>query len=140
MKKKTRDCLGAQAFGYNGIYVSGDKITQKRAVHLPEDQSVLITQNSNYSHSIGCNLEKNQTEIIISGKRPHLPQYSYNIIKKDYPMIYSDIIELNIVGDIKATLMRCNPFTSKKMGFINPLQFYRLKTLENSFQSIKIEL
>ena len=133
MKKKTRDCLGAQAFGYNGIYVSGDKITQKRAVHLPEDQSVFITQISNYSHSIGCNLEKNQTEIIISGKRPHLPQYSYNIIKRYYPMIYSDIIELNIVGDIKATLMRCNPFTSKKNGIYKSFTILQVKNPKKLF-------
>ena len=42
MNNKIRENLGAQAFKYNGIYVSVDKITQKVAVHLPENQSVFI--------------------------------------------------------------------------------------------------
>ena len=28
-------------------------------------------------------------------------------------MIYSDIVEYNIVGDTKAALLRCSPFISK---------------------------
>ena len=38
MNNKTWERLCAQAFKYNGIYVSVDKITQKVAVHLPENQ------------------------------------------------------------------------------------------------------
>ena len=39
---KNRERLGAQALKYDGKYVSVDKITQKIAVHLPEDQSVFF--------------------------------------------------------------------------------------------------
>ena len=66
-------------------------------------------------------------------------------------MIYSDIIEYNIVGDTKTPLLRCIPFISKvKSGYITStgqymnyqsftnLQFKKL--LKNSFHSIKIEL
>ena len=42
MNNKIQERLGAQLFEYNGIYVSVDKITQKYAVHLPENQSVFI--------------------------------------------------------------------------------------------------
>ena len=39
-----RKCIGAQKYEFNGVQVSVDKITQKIAIHLPEDQSVFITQ------------------------------------------------------------------------------------------------
>ena len=66
-------------------------------------------------------------------------------------MIYSDIVEYNIVGDTKAALSRCFPFISKiKNGdiistglFMNYQNFPNLqfkKILKNSFHSIKLEL
>ena len=57
MISKVRERLGAQAFEYNGISVSVHKITQKVAVHLNENQSVFITQNSDLSQIFGCDLE-----------------------------------------------------------------------------------
>ena len=50
MNKNIRERLVAQAFEYNGIFLSVDKITQKVAVHLPENQSVFIIQSSESSH------------------------------------------------------------------------------------------
>ena len=110
MNNKIRERLGAQVFEYNGIYVSLDKITQKVAVHLPESQSVFIIQSADLSHIFGCDLEQNQTRDIMEGKGPHYPQYSYDIIRIHSLMIYSDIIEYNIVGDTKTPLLRCIPF------------------------------
>ena len=66
-------------------------------------------------------------------------------------MIYSDIVEYNIVGDTKAALLRCIPFISKiKNGdiistgqYMNYQNFPNLqfkKILKNSFHSIKLEL
>ena len=66
-------------------------------------------------------------------------------------MIYSDIVEYNIVGDTKAALLRCIPFISKlKNGniistgqYTNYQNFPKLqlkKILKNSFHSIKLEL
>ena len=46
-------------------------------------------------------------------KGPHYPQFSYDIIRIHSLMIYSDIIEFNIVGDTKTPLLRCIPFISK---------------------------
>ena len=43
---KIRERLGAQNFEYSGFYVSLDKIKQKLAVHLPEEQSVFFIENS----------------------------------------------------------------------------------------------
>ena len=95
MNNKIRERLGAQVFEYNGIYVSVDKITQKVAVHLPESQSVFIIQSADLSHIFGCDLEQNQTGVIMKGKGPHYPQYSYDIIRIPSLMIYSDIIDYN---------------------------------------------
>ena len=113
MNDKVRKRIGAQKYEYNGIYVSVDKITQKVAVHLPEDQSVFIIQSADLSHIFGCDLEQNQTGVIMKGKGPHYPQYSYDIIRIHSLMIYCDIIEYNIVGDTKTPLLRCILFISK---------------------------
>ena len=153
MNNKIRERLGAKAFEYNGVYVSVDKITQRVAVHLLENQSVFIIQSSGLSHTFGCDLEQNQTGVIMKRKRPHYPQYSYDIIRIHSLMIYSDIIDYNIVGDTETPLLRCIPFISKVKsgGIISTGQYMKFtgqsfinlkfeKLLKNSFHSIKIEL
>ena len=45
-------------------------------------------------------------------KDPHYPQCSYDIIRIDSLMIYTDIIEYNLVGDTKTILLCCIPFIS----------------------------
>ena len=87
----------------------------------------------------------------MSGAGPHFPKFPYDIVRIHTLMIYSDIVEYNIVGDTKAALLRCIPFVSKiKNGDIIStgqymnyqtfpnLQFKRI--LKNSFHSIKLEL
>ena len=151
MNDKVRKRIGAQNYEYNGIYVSIDKITQKIAIHLPEDQSVFIIQSADLSHTFGCDLEQNQTGVIMKGKGPHYPQYSYDIIKIHSLMIYSDIIEHKIVGDTKTPLLLCIPFISKVRNgdiistgqYMNYQSFTNLQLkifFKNSFHSIKIEL
>ena len=151
MNNKIREHLGAQVFEYNGIYVSDDKITQKVAVHLPENQSVFIIQSVDLSHIFGCDLEQNQTGVIMKEKGPHYPQCPYDIIRIHSLMIYSDIIEYNIVGDTKTPLLRCVPFIFKvKSGdIISTVQYMNYQSLTNLqfkkllkifFHSIKIEL
>ena len=84
------------------------------AIHLPENQSVFIFQSADLSHFFGCDLEQNQTGVIMKIKGPHYPQYSHDIIRMHSLMIYSDIIEYNIVGDTKTPLMRYISFISNK--------------------------
>ena len=99
-KTRAREHLGE----YNRIYVSVDKITQKVAVHLPENQSLFIIQSVDLSQIIGCDSEQNQTGVIMKGKGPHYPQYSYNTIRMHSLILYSDIIEYIIVGDTTSSL------------------------------------
>ena len=106
MNNKMRECLGDQVFDYNGIHVSVEKLTQKVVVHLPENQSVFIIQRSDSNHIFGIDLEQNQTGVIMKERGPHYPQYSYDIMRIHSLMIYSDIIEYNIVSDTKTPLLR----------------------------------
>ena len=72
-----------------------------------------MIQSAVLSHIFGCDLEQNQTGVIMKRKGPHCPQYSYDIIRIHSLIINSDIIEYNIVGDTKTPLLRCIPFISK---------------------------
>ena len=74
---------------------------------------MFIIQSADLSYIFGCDLEQNQTEVIMTGKGPHYPQYSYDIIRIHSLMIYSHIIEYKIVGDTKTPLLHCIPFISK---------------------------
>ena len=112
---------------------------------------MFIIQSADLSHIFGCDLEPNQTGVIMKRKGQHYPQYSYDIIRKHSLMICSDIIEYNIVGDTKTSLLRCIPFISQiKNGDIIPTRQYMnyqsftnlqiKKLLKKSCHSLKIEL
>ena len=112
---------------------------------------MFIIQSADLSYTFGCDSEQNQTGVIIKGKGPHYPQYSYDIIRIHSLMIYSDIIEYNIVGDTKTPLLRCIPFISKVksgdiistgqyMNYQSDINLRYKKLLTNSFHCIKIEL
>ena len=113
MNEKFGKRIAAQKKEYNVIYVSLDKITEKIAIQLPEDQSVFIILSADLSHNFGCDLEQNRTGVLRKGKRPHHPQFSYDIIRKHSLMIYSDIKEYNIVGVTNTPLLCCILFISK---------------------------
>ena len=46
MNDKVRKRICARTYEHNGVYLSLDKITQKVAIHLLEDQSPFITQKA----------------------------------------------------------------------------------------------
>ena len=98
--------LGAKNYEYNANYESVHKITEKIATHLLEDQSVFIIQSADLSHIFGCDLDQNQTGIIMKGNGPHHPQKLYDIVRINSLMIYSDIIDYSIVGDTNTPLLR----------------------------------
>ena len=88
---------------------------------------------------------------MLRGKGHHKPDFAYDIVRIHSLMIYTDLIEYNIVGDTKVPLLRCFPFISKlKSGdifttgqylnyqTISVLQFKPL--LKKSFQRFHIEL
>ena len=88
---------------------------------------------------------------MLRGKGPHKPKIAYEIVRIHFLMIYTDLIEYNIVGDTKAPLLRCFIFISKlKSGdFIATAQYMNYQTfsnlqfrplLKNSFHSIHLDL
>ena len=81
----------------------------------------------------------------------HEHEFAYDTVRIHSLMIYSDVVEYNIVGDTKAPLLRCFPFISKLKGgdIIINVQFMNYRTfsilqfrplLKNSFRSIHIDL
>ena len=86
----------------------------------------------------------------MTGKGPNEPEFAYDIVRIHW-LIYSDLVEYNIVGDTKAPLLRCFPFISKLKGgdiittgqYMNYQTFSNLQfrpLLKNSFLSIHIDL
>ena len=49
----------------------------------------------------------------MSGAGPHFPKFPYDIVQIHTLMIYSDIVEYNIVSDTKAAILRCIPLFLK---------------------------
>ena len=88
---------------------------------------------------------------MLRGKGPHKLEFVYDNVRIHSLIIYTDLIEYNIVGDTKAPLLRCFPFISKlKSGdIITTEQYMNYQTfsnqqfrplLKNSFHSIHIDL
>ena len=57
-------------------------------------------QSSDLSYFLVANQTKLK-EIQLSGEQPRFYHYSYDIIKIDFLMLYSDVVEKNLVGDTK---------------------------------------
>ena len=70
---------------------------------------------------------------MLRGKGPHKSEFPYEIVRIHSLMIYTDLIEYNIVGDTKAPLLRCFPFISKlKSGdIITTGQYMTYQTFSN---------
>ena len=132
------------------ITIKVSRVTQKVKVYLANAESGLAIFRADLGHIFGGDV-RNKSGIPMCGKEPHEPTFAHNIVRIHSLMIYTDIVEYNIVGDTKAPLLRCFPFISKlKSGDLiitgqnmnyqtfSNLQFRRL--LKNSFHSIHIDL
>ena len=132
------------------IGVKVDRRTQKVLFSLANDESSMVISSIDLGHISGGDV-RNDRGILMLGKGPHKPLFAYDIVRIHSLMIYTDIVEYNIVGDTKALLLRCFPFISKvKSGDIittgqymnyqtfSNLEFRRL--LKNSFHSVQIDL
>ena len=93
----------------------------------------------------------NDFGVMLRGKGPHKPDFVYDIVCIHSLMIYTDLVEYNIVGDTEAPLLRCFFFISKlKAGdIITTGQYMNYQTFRNlqfrpllkiSFHSIHIDL
>ena len=122
--------------------------TQKVVIMLANDTSVLAFCNTDLRHNFGNNVG-NEFGILMIGKGPHEPEFAYDIVRIHSLIIYSDLVEYNIVGDPKAPLLRCFPFISKLKGgdiittgqYVNYQTFSNLQfRSQNSFHILHIDL
>ena len=132
------------------ITVKVSRRTQKVVIILANDTSGLAFCSTDLGHISGNNVG-NQFGVLMKRKGPHEPQFAHDIVRIHSLMIYSVIVEYNIVGDTKAPLLRCFSFISKLKGgdIITTGQYMSYQTfsnlqfrplLKNSFHSIHIDL
>ena len=89
--------------------------------------------------------------VILRGKGPRKPDFAFDNVRIHSLMVYTDLIEYNIVGNTKAPLLRCFPFVwqlkagdkiinGQYMNYqsLSNLQFRPF--LKNSFRDIHIDL
>ena len=132
------------------IKVKVSRRTQKDEIYLANEGSRLAFFIADMEHSFGSNVG-NEFGVMLRGKGPHKPEIVYDIVRIHSLMIYTDLIEYNIVGNTEAPLLRCFFFIWKlKSGditttgqYMNYQTFSNLQfrpLLKNSFHSIHIDL
>ena len=134
----------------NCINVKVSRKTQKVEIYLANEASGLAFFSTDLGHIFGSNVG-NEIGVMLRGKGPPKPDFAYDIVRIHSLMIYTDLIEYNIVSFTKAPLLRCFPFFSKlKSGdiittgqYMNYQTFSNLQIrplLKNSFHSAHIDL
>ena len=132
------------------ITIKVSRRTQKLVIILANDTSSLAFCSTDLGHTFGNNVG-NHFGVLTKENGPHEPQFAYDIARIYSLMIYSDLVEYNIVGDTKAPLVRCYPFISKVKGgditttgqYMNYQTFSNLQfrpLLKTSFHSRHIDL
>ena len=132
------------------ITVKVSRRTQKVVIMLANSTSGLAFCSIDLGQIFGNNVG-NEFGVLMKRKGPHEPEFAYDIVRIHSLMIYSDLVEYNIVGGTKAPLFRCFPFISKLKGgdilttgqYMNYQTFSNLQfrpLLKNSFHSIHIDL
>ena len=86
--------------------------TQKVVIFLANDTSGLTFCSSGLGYNFGNNVG-NEFGVLMIGKGPHEPEIAYNIVRIHSLMVYSYLVEYNIVVNTKALLSRCFPFKPK---------------------------
>ena len=66
------------------------------------------------------------------GKGSHESEFAYEIVRIHSLMIYSNLVEYNIVGDTKAPLLRCFPLylKAKKRRYYNNWTVHELSDIQ----------
>ena len=91
------------------ITIKVSRVTQKIKVYLANVEMSLAIFSTDLGHMFGRDV-RNDLRILMCGTGPHEPIFAYDIVRIHSLMIYTDIVEYNIVGDTKAQLLRCFPF------------------------------
>ena len=91
------------------ITIKVSRVTQKVKVYLAKENWSLAIFSTDLGHIFGEEV-RNDLGILMRGKGPHEPTFAYDIVRIHSLMIYTDIVDYNIVGDTKMPRLRCFPF------------------------------
>ena len=87
------------------ITVNVSRRTQKVEIYLAIEGSGLAFFSTDLGNILGSNV-CNEFGVRLRGKRPHKSELAYDIVRIHSLMIYTNLIEYNIVGDTKAPYCR----------------------------------
>ena len=116
----------------NCITVKVSRRTEKVEIYLANEGSGLAFLSTDLGHFFGIDVD-NEFGVMLGRKRPHKPKFPDEIVRILSLMIYTDLIEYNIVGDTMVPLLRCFRFLSKlKTGdIITTGQYLNYQTFSN---------
>ena len=85
---------------------------RKVEIYLSNEEYGLALFSTDLGNLFGSNVG-NEFGVMLRGKEPHKPKFAYDIVRIHSLMIYTDLIEYNIVGDTTAPLLHCFFLISK---------------------------
>ena len=106
--------------------------TQDVEIYLANEGSGLAFFSTDLGHIFGS-IVGNEIGVMLRRKGPHKPKFAYDIVRIHSLMIYTNLIEYNIVGDTKTPLLGCFPFISKlkSVDIITTGQYMNYQTFSN---------
>ena len=105
---------------------------EKVEVYVANEESRLEISSNDLGHAFGGDV-RNDLGKLMRGKGSHETIFAYDIVRIQSILVFTDILENNIIGDTKAPLLRCFPFISKlKSGdVISTAQYMNYQTFSN---------
>ena len=112
--------------------IQGFSQNAKFVIMLENDNSGLAFCSTDLGHMFGKNVG-NEFGVLMIGKVPYETEVADEIFRIHSLMIYSDLVEYNIVGDTKTPLLRCFHFILKLKGGDNIIsgQYVTYQTFSN---------
>ena len=107
-----RKIQGHEMYEKTPIKSHVNKITHRISLSLRNENYLLVIFSADLCHVFGCEEAVNAMGVFMSGVGPHFPKLPYDVVRIHTSMIYSDIVEYNIVGDTEAAPLRCILFIS----------------------------
>ena len=100
--------------------VKKSRRTQEAEINLANEGSGLAFFSTDLSHFFGSNVD-NDFGVLLRKKGPHKPVFAYDNVRIHSLMIYTDLIEYNIVGDTKGSIVALLSFyfEAKSRGHYN---------------------
>ena len=93
------------------IAIKISRRTQKVEIYLANEDSGLAFFSTDLGHIFNCSVGI-EFGVMLRREGFQKPEFDYHLVRIHCLMIYTDLIEYNIVGDTKAPSLRCFLFIS----------------------------